>query len=92
MIIKSIHGTFFIQVSENEQDKLIVKSKDKGSLTRIFDGKRINHCSSEDNAFYVSLCKQEFAHTLILMVKEVDYVNFDQTLSNITSETNGIFA
>lgn len=92
MIIKSIHGTFSIQVSENDHDKLIVKSNDKGSLTRIFDGKRINHCSSEDNTFYVSLCKQEFAHALILMVKEVDYVNFDQTLRDITSDSDRIFA
>jgi hypothetical protein len=40
----------------------------------------------------VCLCKQEFAHTLILMVKEVNYSNFYQTLRDITSETDRIFA
>lgn len=91
MIIKSIHGTFSINSTGQDQDKLLVKSNDKKSLLRIFDEKRVMHNHSDNSEYSVSLCKQEFAHTLILMVKEVNYSDFEKMISEPTKDSDGVF-
>jgi len=92
MIIKSIHGTFSIHSSGKDQDRLLVKSDDKKSLMRIFDEKRVVQNQSENNMYFVSLCKQEFAHTLILMVKEVNYSDFEKMMQEATKDSDEVFA
>ncbi|MFD2200705.1 hypothetical protein [Shivajiella indica] len=83
MIITSLHGTFSINSCEKDQDKLIVRSKEKDSLMRIFDSKRIIQCEIDGSSYFVTLCKQEFAHSLIMLVKEVNYSDFNQLQSEI---------
>ncbi|MGY6741479.1 MAG: hypothetical protein ACXIUQ_01985 [Cecembia sp.] len=92
MIIKSIHGTFSIYSSGKDSDKLVVKSKDKGSLTRIFDEQRIIRSQSEEGGYFVNLCKQEFAHTLILMVKEVNYSDVETIFAESNSNSDEVLA
>lgn len=92
MIIKSIRGTFSVQSYGKDQDKLIVKSSNKASLMKIFDEKRVVELPSDKNIYCVSLCKQEFVHTLILLVKEVNYSDFNQTNLDSFSETEEVFA
>lgn len=92
MIITTIHGTFSIISNEKDQDKLIIRSKEKSSLTRIFDEKRIVQCEIEGFSFCVSLCKQEFAHILIMLVKEINYSDLDQYLSEAAVYVNRIMA
>lgn len=92
MIIKTIHGTFSIYSSGKDSDKLVVKSKDKASLTRIFDEQRIIQSQSEEAGFFVKLCKQEFAHTLILMVKEVNYSDVDTIFAESNSNSDEVLA
>lgn len=83
MIINSLYGTFAINSSEKDQDKLIVKSEMKESLMRIFDSKRIIQCEIDGSYYFVTLCKQEFAHSVIMMIKEVNYSDFNQLKSEI---------
>jgi hypothetical protein len=83
MIITSLLGTFSINSSEKDHDKLIVRSKEKESLMRIFDSKRIIQCELDCSSYFVTLCKQEFAHSLIMMVKEVNYSDFKELQSEI---------
>ncbi|EKB48995.1 hypothetical protein [Cecembia lonarensis] len=90
MIIKSIHGTFSICSSGKDADKLLVKSKDKESLTRIFDGQRIVQSEAEEESFFVSLCKQEFAHILILMVKEINYPDIQSVFVGSNSKSDEV--
>lgn len=92
MIITTIHGTFSIISNEKDQDQLIIRSKEKASLTRIFDEKRIIQCEKEGFSFCVSLCKQEFVHTLIMLVKEINYSDLDQYLSEASVNVNRIMA
>ncbi|MCH7408441.1 hypothetical protein MM239_03470 [Belliella sp. DSM 111904] len=92
MVINSLHGTFSIVINENAQDQLLVKSKSKVELTRIFDEKRIVKSKDDDFGFFVSLCKQEFAHTLIMMIKEIDYMDFEKYLSELDLSSDRIFA
>lgn len=83
MIINSLYGTFSINSSEKDQDKLIVKSDMKESLMRIFDSKRIFHSEIDGSSYFVTLCKQEFADSVIMMIKEVNYSDFNQSKAEI---------
>ncbi|MCH7400511.1 hypothetical protein ACFOUP_10450 [Belliella kenyensis] len=92
MVINSLHGTFSIVINEKDQDKLLVKAKSKAELTRIFDENRVRKCQEENFSFFVSMCKQEFAHTLIMMIKEINYLNFEKYLSELDLSSDRIFA
>lgn len=83
MVIRSLHGIFTIVTSEINQDQLLVKARNKQELMRIFDEKRIAECINDQKEFSVQMCKQEFAHTLIMMIKEINYSDFEKTLLEI---------
>jgi hypothetical protein len=55
----------------------------KESLMRFFDAKRIIPCEINGSSYFVTICKQEFAHSVILMIKEVNYSDFNQLKSEI---------
>ena len=92
MVITSLHGIFSIVINEKNQDELLVRAKKKDELMRIFDEKRINKSSYDGFEYFVKMCKQEFAHTLIMMIKEIDYSDFDKLLSEINISTDRAFA
>lgn len=70
MLISSVHGVFSVVISEQNSDKVEVRSNNKNSLARIFDAQRIK---DREGNFFVCISKQEFANTLIMMIKEIDY-------------------
>jgi hypothetical protein len=88
MIITSSYGIFSIVNSIKDQDQLLVRSESKEELVRIFDEKRVLQSENQKFGFYVPMCKQEFANTLIMLVKEINYGDFEKYTSdmNITSE------
>lgn len=83
MLISSLHGVFSINMHDIDAEKLIIKSKNKEALQRIFDEKRIFTNNKDNYKFCVSLCKQELAHILIMMIKEIDYADFEKFISEI---------
>lgn len=92
MVITSLHGIFSIVLNEKNQDQLLVRAKKKDELMRIFDEKRICKSSVDGFEYCVQMCKQEFAHTLIMMIKEIDYADFDKILAEINISTDRAFA
>ncbi|PRY90680.1 hypothetical protein [Mongoliibacter ruber] len=78
MLVSSIYGVFSIGIQEEDPDKLVIKARKKEALQRIFDEKRISLLSYDKFNFSVNLCKQELAHILIMMIKEIDYTDFEK--------------
>ncbi|MFD2034598.1 hypothetical protein ACFSKL_07350 [Belliella marina] len=92
MVITSLHGSFTVVINEENQDQILVRANNKEELMRIFDEKRISKCIDEQPEFCVQMCKQEFAHTLIMMIKEINYPDFNKMLLEIEKTTSKIFA
>ena len=92
MVIASLHGIFSIVINEKDQDQLLVRAKKKEELMRIFDEKRILKSSADGFEYHVKMCKQEFAHTMIMLIKEINYADFDKYLSEIDLSSDRIFA
>jgi hypothetical protein len=92
MIINSLLGSFSVVSSVQNHDKLCIKSKSKEVLMRMFDEKRINNYESMDYNYSIEVCKQEFAHTMIILIKEVNYPDFVQEISDIEISRNKVMA
>lgn len=92
MIINSLYGTISVVSGGVDQDKLRINSSKKETLMRMFDEKRIGHYESVEFPYYVEMCKQEFAHTLIVLVKDINYPDFQVELSEKEIQKNKIFA
>ncbi|MDO9552800.1 hypothetical protein [Rhodonellum sp.] len=92
MVITSLHGTFSIIASEKDQDQLFVRSNEKKELSNVFGEKRVLDYEGESFDFFVPICKQEFANTLIMMVKEVNYSDLAKELQEIKSSSENIYA
>ncbi len=92
MIVTSLYGTYSIVNCGKDQDQLLVRAKSKEELTRIFDGKRVLKSEGSEYEFYLSMCKQEFANALIMMVKDIDYGDFEQITSNSNISPNNVMA
>ncbi|MBD8490830.1 hypothetical protein IFO69_18910 [Echinicola sp. CAU 1574] len=83
MLITSTNGFISVVNSNSDIDHLVVRAKHKGDLSRLFDERRIQPIEHEVFRFGISLCKQEFADTLIKMIKCIDYTNFETTMITI---------
>lgn len=92
MVIESLHGIFTIVTNEINHDQLLVRAKNKEELMRIFDEKRICRCTEEQNDYCVQMCKQEFANTLIMMIKEINYSDFNKVLFEINNVSSKVLA
>lgn len=92
MIINSLFGTISVVSGGQDQDRLRIKSPKKETLMRMFDEKRITYYESADYPYYVEMCKQEFAHTLIVLIKDINYPDFHIELDEIEIFKNKIFA
>lgn len=92
MIINSLLGTFSVVSSVQNHNKLCIKSKSKEVLMRMFDEKRINNYRSDDYNYSIEICKQEFAHTMIILIKEVNYPDFVQEMSELEISRNQVMA
>lgn len=83
MIIHSLFGSFCVVSKSGKPDGLLLQSKSRIALNRIFDDMRIKANESSDYPFVVELCKQEFADTLIKLTKDISYENFDKEISEL---------
>lgn len=83
MIIHSLFGSFCVVANSKKSDGLLLQSKSRIALNRIFDDKRVKDNESSDYPFFVELCKQEFAHVLITLTKDISYENFDKEISEL---------
>jgi hypothetical protein len=92
MIINSLLGTFSVVSSIQNHDKLCIKSKNKEVLMRMFDEKRINSYESGEYNYSIEICKQEFAHTMIILIKEVNYPDFVKEMSDLEITRNQVMA
>ncbi|AGA79956.1 hypothetical protein Echvi_3744 [Echinicola vietnamensis DSM 17526] len=77
MLITSTNGFLSVVNSPSNGDHLLVRAKCKTDLSRLFDERRIHPIQHETFNFGIFLCKQEFADTLIKMIKCIDYTNFE---------------
>ena len=76
MIIQTLSAKFLIESSSDCDGCLMVYSDDAEQLQRLF-GSSVHHSLNfSDMPFLTKTCKQDFAHTLILLVKEIDYSKF----------------
>ncbi|WP_194974638.1 hypothetical protein [Aquiflexum lacus] len=92
MIINSLLGSFSVVSSVQNHDKLCIKSKSKEVLMHMFDEKRITNYESMDYNYSIEVCKQEFAHTMIILIKEVNYPDFIQEISEMEISKNKVMA
>ncbi|GMQ29676.1 hypothetical protein Aconfl_23190 [Algoriphagus confluentis] len=76
MIIQTLNANFLIETSPDCDGCLSVYSKDPIELQRLFGSSVQHSIDQEDWPFMIKTCKQNFAHTLILLVKEIDYSRF----------------
>ncbi|GAB3659234.1 hypothetical protein GCM10028791_32570 [Echinicola sediminis] len=58
----------------------MVRAKYKDELSRLFDEHRIKHIEHENFRYGISVCKQEFADTLVKLIKGIDYTNFESNM------------
>jgi hypothetical protein len=58
---------------------------------RIFDEKRILQSENQKFGFYLVMCKQEFANTLIMLVKEINYGDFEKDTSDMNGSSERIW-
>ncbi|GGF26235.1 hypothetical protein GCM10011339_12900 [Echinicola rosea] len=77
MLITSTNGFLSVVNSPLDVDHLLVRAKSKADLSRLFDERRIYPIEHDTFSYGVSICKQEFADTLIKMIKCIDYTNFE---------------
>ncbi|GMQ24372.1 hypothetical protein Aoki45_10540 [Algoriphagus sp. oki45] len=88
MIIQTLSAKFLIESSSDCDGCLMVYSDNAEQLQRLF-GSSVHHSLTfSDMPFLTKTCKQDFAHTLILLVKEVDYSNFPLTPDNLQAVTH----
>lgn len=92
MIINTIYGSITVVNCDKNQDKLAIVSKEKEVLMRIFGAQRIKSDEVNPDRFKVEMCKQEFAHTLIMLVKEIEYADFSLEMAEMEILKNRILA
>jgi hypothetical protein len=78
MIIQTLNSEFLIESCEIEQGCVVIYSNNPDELHRFF-GSRIDELKGETGWKYqTKTCKQDFAHSLIHLVKEIDYKEFEK--------------
>ncbi|TFV94294.1 hypothetical protein E4S40_09670 [Algoriphagus kandeliae] len=78
MLIQTRTARFLISNISEKQGVLLVQSDNKDEMERLFGSEEIKKVQGNPWPYEVSICKQELAHCLILLVKEIDYKEFRQ--------------
>lgn len=78
MVIQTSNATFLIEETAASDGSLIVYSDSNFELCRLFSNSRISDATESGWKFSAITCRQELAHILIHLVKEIDYQNFLQ--------------
>jgi len=77
MLIQTSNGNFLIERNSLKTDSVKIKTNSKEELQRFFGSNQIIFTSNPDYPYHIFACKQEFANALILMVKEIEYSEFN---------------
>ncbi|OOG76423.1 hypothetical protein [Algoriphagus sp. A40] len=78
MIIQTSICDFLIEESGKTDGCVFVYSDSLEEIQRLFGSSEVEYSLKEDWKFRVCTCKQDLANALILMVKEINYQNFEQ--------------
>lgn len=79
-MITSTSGFLSVVNCPADGDHVLVRAKNKTDLSRLFDERRIQLIEHENFKYGISICKQEFADTLVKMIKCIDYTNFESNM------------
>ena len=79
MIIKTNKCDFLIENSGGLDGGLNVYSDSLEELQRLFGSHVVEHSKREEWKYKAHTCKQDFANALILILKEVDYLDFNSS-------------
>lgn len=77
MIIHTSNCEFLIESSEKPAGCVFIYSDSQEELQRLFGSSEVEYSAKDTWRYMVSTCKQEFANALILMVKEINYTDFE---------------
>ena len=82
MWIASTHGFISIIQHRNLRDTLLVKARTVNDLKTLFDSNRILKTGDADYLYMVLVNKQELANILVKMIKNIDYFDFKNEISD----------
>lgn len=77
MIIQTSTCDFLIEESGRADGCISVYSNFLEELHRLFGSSEIEYSPRSDWKYRICTCKQDLANALILLVKEIDYSNFN---------------
>jgi hypothetical protein len=79
MIIQTLTCDFLIEDSGQVDGCISVYSDSLEELQRLFESSEIEYSSKIEWKYRACTCKQDLANALILIVKEINYSNFNQS-------------
>ncbi|WP_026967560.1 hypothetical protein [Algoriphagus terrigena] len=78
MILQTSKCDFLIEDCGKNDGSVFVYSEQLDELQRLFGSSETEYSPRPDWKFRVSTCKQDLVHKLILIVKEVNYRDFNR--------------
>ncbi|GAA0881076.1 hypothetical protein GCM10009119_40460 [Algoriphagus jejuensis] len=78
MIIQTSICDFLIEENEGKWGSVFIYSEVLEEIQRLFGSSEVELTTRDEWKYRVSICKQDLANALILMVKEVNYPSFSQ--------------
>jgi hypothetical protein len=79
MIIQTLNSEFLIKSCEAENGFVVIYSNNPDDLQRFFGSRIVEAKEDSSWKFRTKTCKQDFAHALIHLVKEIDYKDFPKS-------------
>lgn len=79
MIIQTSTCDFLIEESGRADGCISVFSDSLEEIQRLFGSSEIEYSAKGDRRYKVCTCKQDLANALILLVKEINYSDFNQS-------------
>ena len=77
MLVQISNATFLIENCEKDKSCISVKSDSQEELYRLFCSSKALEIVSGPMPYKLRVSRQEFSNSLIMLVKEIDYTNFD---------------
>lgn len=77
MVIHTSTASFLIESSLSNLGCVSIQCTSELELYRLFGSETIQESKNPAFPFALNTCKQKFSNALILMVKEIDYTDYD---------------
>ncbi len=77
MIIQTSTCEFLIESSDRVDGCVFVFSDSLEEIQRLFGSSEVEYSAKQNWKYMTCTCKQNFANALILMVKEITYLDFE---------------